>query len=164
MELDIRLNGKNPLHQRLGWLISSYYRDLGLFARAESVPPDSVVDDLFTHDFQLAIFNWPILPEPDQRMYFHSEENEPGYGLNVTSYSNKKVDGLLEEGVSVVGCQPEDRTEIYTELQGILSRERPLDFLMIPNRHLLVGNRLVGVQPGPFAPFTHNVTEWRIGE
>jgi peptide/nickel transport system substrate-binding protein len=160
LELSIRLNGKNTLHQDLGWLISSYYRDLGLFARAESVPFDSVVDDLFTHDFTLAMFSWPILPNPDQRLYWHSTENTEGLGLNFTSYSNPELDALLDEAIAVPGCQPQDCAEIYTKAQRILAEDRPVDFLLAPDRHLLVAHRLHGLQPGPFMPFTWNVHKW----
>jgi peptide/nickel transport system substrate-binding protein len=164
LELSIRLNGKNSLHQDLGWLISSYYRDLGLFARAESVPFDSVVDDLFTHDFNLALFSWPLLPDPDQRLYWRSTENTEGIGLNFTSYNNPELDALLDEAVTIPGCQPQARAEIYAEVQEILAQERPVDFLLAPNQHILVATRLRGLQPGPFVPLTWNVTEWYLEE
>ncbi len=164
LEVGIRLNGQNELHQNLGWLLSSYYRDLGLLVRAEGVAFDSVVDDLFTHDFQLAIFSWPILPDPDQRLYWHSTENTIGLGLNFTSYRNPTLDETLDEGVAVPGCEPEARTKIYEEIQATLAEERPVDFLLAPNRHLLVGERLHGLKPGPFAPFTWNVNDWSVEE
>jgi len=164
LELGIRLNGKNPLHQDLGWLVSSYYRDLGLFVRAESVPIDSVVDDLFTHDFTLALFSWPLLPDPDQRHFWKSTENEEGLGLNFTSYNNSQVDDLLDQGVTIPGCQPQDRADIYNEAQDLLDQERPVDFLLTPHRHLLVNDHLHGLQPGPFAGFTWNASEWYLAQ
>ncbi len=164
LELGIRLNGKNALHQQLGWLAGSYYRDLGLYARAESVPPDSLIDDLFTHDFTLAIFSWLVLPDPDQRVYWHSTENIEGEGLNLTSYNNSQLDELLNEGVAVSGCRTEARTNSYSQVQDILSQDRPVDFLLAPNRHVLISSRLQGLAPGPFSPFTWNITEWGFQE
>ena len=137
---------------------------MGLLARAESVPVDSVIDDLFTHDFDLAIFSWPILPDPDQRLYWRSTENTEGSGLNFTSYNNPELDGLLDKAVAIPGCAEAERAEIYGQIQQILARERPVDFLLAPNRHLLVANRLQGLQPGPFAPFTWNVSGWSIAQ
>jgi peptide/nickel transport system substrate-binding protein len=162
VEIFIRLNGSNKLHQRIGWLASSYYRDLGLFSRSDSAPPDSLIDDLFTHDFNLAIFSWLILPDPDQRLYWHSAENTEGEGLNFGSYNNPQLDNLLDSGLAIPGCQPEARSDIYAQIQDILSQERPTDFLIAPNRHVFVGQRLQGLQPGPFAPFTWNVTAWHL--
>jgi len=162
LNLAIRLNGKNSLHQQLGWLASSYYRDLGLFARAESVPPDSVIDDLFSHDYRLAIFNWPILPDPDQRPYWHSRENKAGEGLNFTSYSNPQLDSLLEQAAAVPGCRQPERAKLYAQAQQILSRERPVDFVLAPNEHVLSARRLHGLRPGPFAPLTWNAGEWYL--
>ncbi len=164
LELGIRLNGQNELYQKLGWLLSSYYRDLGLFARAEGVPVDSVIDDLFTHDFDLALFSWPLLPEPDQRPFWHSTENTEAVGLNFVSYDNPRVDRLLERAVDVPGCDVGSRARIYADVQETLAEERPADFLLAPNQHLLVGERLQGLEPGPFAPFTWNVTDWYLSE
>ena len=54
------------------------------------------------------------------------------------------------------------RAEIYADIQQTLAEERPVDFLLTPNRHLLVANRLQGVGPGPFAPFTWNASRWYL--
>jgi peptide/nickel transport system substrate-binding protein len=164
LEVGLRLNGENPLHQNLGWLISSYYRELGLFARAEGVSFDNLVDDLFTHDFEVALFSWPLLPDPDQRLYWRSDENKEGVGLNFVSYDNPRLDRLLDRAVAVPGCSAPARAEIYVTIQTTLAQERPVDFLLAPHYHLLVARRLGGVNPGPFAPLTWNVTDWYLKE
>jgi peptide/nickel transport system substrate-binding protein len=162
LQLSIRVNGQNELHQNLGWLMSSYYRELGLFARSESVPFDSVVDDLFTHDFSLALFSWFILPDPDQRLYWRSTENSEGFGLNFVAYKNPRLDNLLDQAVSIPGCQTQARAELYADIQETLATEHPVDFLLVPNRHVFVNDRLQGLIPGPFAALTWNVTEWYL--
>ncbi|RME74099.1 MAG: hypothetical protein D6784_10670 [Chloroflexi bacterium] len=161
-ELSIRLNAENPLHQKLGWLVSSYYRDLGLYARAEGVPAESLVDDLFTHDFQAAVFAWPARPDPDQRAFWLSTQAEAGAGLNLVSFQDAQVDDLLAQAVAVPGCQPETRAGLYARLQKILAQARPVDFLLAPNHTLLVSNRVRGLSPGPFAPFTWNIGDWGV--
>lgn len=161
-ELSIRVNGKNHMHQNLAWLISSYYRDLGLLVRAETVSFESIVDDLFTHDFNLALFSWPILPDPDQRLYWHSTQNEEALGLNFVSYDNPLLDQRLEEAVAIPGCDPAERAKLYQDVQTILAEDRPVDFLLAPVRHVLVGSRLQGLEPGPFAPFTWNAAAWYL--
>ncbi|HMQ54795.1 MAG TPA: ABC transporter substrate-binding protein [Anaerolineae bacterium] len=162
LELQLRLNGENSLHQNLGWLISSYYRDLGLYVRTSSGAAESVIDDLFTHDFELALFSWPILPDPDQRLFWHSTENREGEGLNFVSYRNPELDRLLDRGANLPGCRGEQRAELYTQVQQALNRDRPVDFLLIPNRHLFVAQRLMGLEPGPFAPLTWNASQWHV--
>lgn len=162
LELFIRTDGNNPLQQKLSWLVSSYYRDLGLYVRPGSTSSDNLLDDLFTHDFRLAMYSWFILPDPDQRLYWHSDESTEGEGLNLISYNNPALDDLLEQGVEVPGCQPEARAEIYRQIQDILSQERPVDFLLAPNQHFLIADRLSGLEPGPFAPITWNVGDWRL--
>ena len=162
LELSIRLNGENRLHQDLGWLASSYYRDLGLYVRAEGVPVDSLLDDLFTHDFTLAIFSWPILPDPDQRLYWRSNENREGEGLNFGSYNSGLLDDLLDQAVARPGCDPAARAEVVAGIQQTLAQDSPVDFLLAPNRHVLVGPHLHGVQPGPFAALMWNSSEWYV--
>ena len=162
VEIEIRANGQNQVHQALAWLISSYYREVGLFARAEGVAIDSIIDDLFTHDFKLALFTWLVLPDPDQTVYWHSDESAEGFGLNFTSYGNPRLDRLLERANARPNCAPADRVEVYSQVQQILSQERPVDFLLAANQHLFVANRLKGLQPGPFMPLTWNVSEWSL--
>jgi peptide/nickel transport system substrate-binding protein len=164
LELSIRVNGENLLHQNLGWLAASYYRDLGLFARSDSIAFTGLADDLFTHDFSLALFSWPLLPDPDQRLFWRSNENKVGRGLNFTSYANPALDKLLGRAIAVPGCDQSGRTEIYTGIQKTLAKDRPVDFLLAPNQHVLIGKRLQGLKPGPFAPLTWNVTNWYLEE
>jgi ABC-type transport system substrate-binding protein len=150
------------LQQNLAWLASSYYRDLGLFVRTGSESFTDLVDKLFKHDFDLAVLSWPLSPDPDQRHYWHSTENTVGLGLNFTSYDNPALDRLLDQAVAIPGCDAAKRTKIYEEIQEILAVERPVDFLLAPNRHVLVGAKLHGLNPGPFAPLTWNVSEWYL--
>jgi peptide/nickel transport system substrate-binding protein len=164
LELSIRVNGQDPLHQSLGWLAAGYYRDLGLFVRADMIAFTDLTDDLFTHDFSLAMFSWPLLPDPDQRLYWRSTENEVGLGLNLASYDRPALDRLLDRAVTVPGCGLPDRAKIYAGVQETLARERPVDFLLAPNQHVLVGKRLHGLNPGPFVPLTWNVAEWYLEE
>lgn len=162
LTLRLRVNGADETQQNLAWLISSYYRALGIETRAEGTGFDSVVDDLFSHGFDIALFGWPIPPDPDQRRFWHSTENSEGFGLNVTSYSNPQADRLLEEANRVPGCELTERAELYRDLQALLAETRPVDFLLAPHQHLLVADRLQGIQPGPFAPLTWNVGEWSL--
>ncbi len=158
----MQLNGNQPLHQRIGWLTANYYRDLGLFARAESIASDILLDNLFTHDFDQTVFRWPMLADPDQRMFWHSQENKEGEGLNFVSYNNPQLDTLQEEAVAVPGCHLDERADIYQKIQTTLQQDRPVDFLLTPNQHVVVAPRLRGLTPGPFAPFTWNVAEWSV--
>lgn len=160
LELQLRLNGENRLHQNLGWLISSYYRDLDLYVQTAAGAADSVIDDLFTHDFELALFSWPILPDPDQRLFWHSTQNRVGEGLNFVSYRSPELDRLLDHAATMPGCGQEQRADLYTQVQQVLNRDRPVDFLLIPNRHVFVAQRLMGLEPGPFAPLTWNAAQW----
>ena len=85
-------------------------------------------------------------------------------GLHFTSYDNPRLDNLLNRAVAVPGCTGEDRRRIYADVQEILVQERPVDFLLVPNQHLLASERLQGLKPGPFAPLTWNVSEWYVPE
>lgn len=162
LELAMRVNGQSELHQNLGWLITSYYRELGLYVRPESSSLDSIIDDLFTHDFELALYSWLIPPDPDQRRYWHSTENDEGEGLNFTSYQNLALDDLLDKGIATAGCPFETRAKTYTQIQETLNRERPVDFLLTPNQHVFVSQQLAGLEPGPFVPFTWNAPQWYL--
>jgi ABC-type transport system substrate-binding protein len=137
---------------------------VGLFARAEGVSFDNILDDLFTHDFTLAISSWPLLPDPDQRLFWRSTENSEGFGLNFTSFNSPELDKLMDRAVAMPGCDSQSRARIYADIQAILAQERPVDFLVGSQRRLLVAKRLQGLTAGPFAPFTWNAVHWYVQE
>jgi peptide/nickel transport system substrate-binding protein len=162
LRLPVRTNGGNRLRDDVATLIAGYYRAIGVEAAVELVLWGAVVDDLFTHDFDTMVFSWPLSAEPDQSRWWHSTENEIGSGYNFVSFTDETVDRRLEEALALPGCSPGGRSEIYQQIQDVLARQRPYDFLLIPYATLLARPDLHGVEAGPFADPLESAAGWHI--
>lgn len=83
-------------------------------------------------------------PDPDGYLYrtFHSEG-----ATNVFNYSNPEVDRLLEEGRTTT--DPEQRYEIYAELQRILACEGPIVHVAYGTLFTAVRDEVEGFQQVP---------------
>jgi peptide/nickel transport system substrate-binding protein len=162
LRLPVRTNGGNQLREDIATLVAAYYRAIGVDAPVELVPWGAVVDDLFTHDFEAIVFSWPLSPEPDQSRWWLSTEDEIGRGYNFASFADETVDGLLSEGLTVPGCEPGRRADLYQQVQGALTQERPYDFLFMPYATLLAPPNLHGLEAGPFAGPLDQAALWYL--
>lgn len=162
LRLPVRTNGENRLRADVATLIAGYYRAIGIEASVELVLWGAVVDDLFTHDFDIIVFSWPLQAEPDQSRWWLSTENEVGRGYNFVSFADEKVDRLLREAATVPTCDVERRAEAYQQVQDRLVQERPYDFLFIPYAALLTRPDLSGIEAGPFAGPLESAAAWYL--
>jgi peptide/nickel transport system substrate-binding protein len=162
LRLPVRTNGGNRLREDVATLIASDYRAIGVDASVELVVWGAVVDDLFTHDFEVMVFSWPLTVEPDQSRWWLSTENEIGSGYNFVSFRDETVDRLLQEALTVPGCDADLRAERYKQIQQVLAQERPYDFLFIPYATLLIRPDLRGVVAGPFAGPLESAAVWYL--
>ena len=162
LRLPVRTNGGNRLREDVATLLAGYYRAIGVDASLELVIWGAVVDDLFTHDFDVIVFGWPLWAEPDESRWWLSTENEVGSGYNFVSFADETVDRLLGEALIAPGCDPGGRAELYQQIQGVLARERPYDFLVIPYATLLARPDLRGIEAGPFAGPLESATAWYL--
>jgi peptide/nickel transport system substrate-binding protein len=162
LRLPVRTNGGNQLREDVATLLAGYYRAIGVEASLELVVWGAVVDDLFTHDFDTMVLSRPLWAEPDQSQWWLSTQDEIGSGYNVVSFANQKVDQLLQEALAVPGCDADRRAELYQEVQSVLARERPYDFLFVPYGALLTQPDLHGPRAGAFAGPLESAASWYL--
>jgi peptide/nickel transport system substrate-binding protein len=163
LRLPIRTNGGDRLREDVATLVAGYYRAIGIDASTELVSWGALVDDLFTHDFEAIVFGWPLQADPDQSRWWLSTENDVGIGYNFVSFTDDMVDRLLQEALTVPGCDAVRRAERYQQIQYLLTQERPYDFLFIPYATVLTRPDLHGVVAGPFAGPLESVAAWYVG-
>jgi peptide/nickel transport system substrate-binding protein len=162
LRLPVRTNGGNQLREDVATLIASYYRAIGVDASAELVVWGALVDDLFTHDFEVIVFAWPLQAEPDQSRLWLSTEDEVGSGYNFVSFADETADRLMQEALAVPGCDPTLRAERYRQIQRLLAQERPYDFLFVSYATVLSRPGVYGVTAGPFAGPLESAAAWYI--
>jgi len=94
-----------------------------------------------------------------------STEDTPGSGNNLSSYVNPEVDRLLQEALTVPGCDQAQRAEIYKEIQRILYEDVAYDWTFVPNIWQTANKRVLNFNPGPswvFYGYTSWLWEWEL--
>lgn len=84
------------------------------------------VENTIPADYQIFLLTQMIPPDPDQYSYWQSTQE----GINITSYSNPKIDKLLEDGRKTL--DKEARIKIYADFQRYLVDDSPVIFLYFP--------------------------------
>jgi peptide/nickel transport system substrate-binding protein len=162
LRLPIRTNAGDRLREDVAILVADYYRAIGIDASTELVAWGALVDDLFTHDFEAIVFGWPLPADPDQSRWWLSTENGVGIGYNFVSFADERVDRLLQEALTVPGCDSGRRAERYQQIQHLLAEERPYDFLLIPYATVLTRPSLHGLVAGSFAGPQESAAAWYV--
>ncbi|MEM7533370.1 MAG: ABC transporter substrate-binding protein [Chloroflexota bacterium] len=96
-----------------------------------------------------------------------SRRDTVGSGGNVASYVNPEVDALIDQARAVPGCAPEDRAEIYKEIQQITHDEVAYVWLFVPNMFHVSNQRIGGFEPGAtwvYYGYLDHPHEWFIEE
>jgi len=113
------------------WL-AEYYRQIGVRARVETMPFSTLIDDLLTRDYQVAVYDWRV-DVSAVRARWHSDSIDAEFGQNITGYRNPQVDALIDALDTVPRCDVSARAEIMQQINQLLADDRPADFLSIIN-------------------------------
>ena len=164
LHVSVSANLGNPVRERIAILAQQYWQAVGVSAQVEVLPWGVFLDDLFSHTFDVAVFDWPLEAGPDQTWLWAAAENAPGTGFNFVSYASAGADALLEQGRTAQGCDPAHRAAAYRDLARRLAADQPYIFLFAAHRRLAVSKALVGPLPGPYGGPYWNVTDWYLAE
>jgi peptide/nickel transport system substrate-binding protein len=162
LRLRLGTNGENPTREAIAILAQQYYLAVGVAAEVELIKWGNLLEDVFTHDFDVVVFSWPLALDPDGWELWHSSESVPDSGFNFVSYHNSRVDELLWRGLSVPKCEEARRAAIYGEIATTLAKDQPYAFLFAPYNLIAVNERVGGVAPSPFAGLHWNLADLHL--
>lgn len=100
--------------------------EVGIEMLIEEAPVASILAGFSSGEVEASIFNWTYggsFGEPDARTSLKT-----GAARNFSKYSNPRVDELLDAGVSTT--DPEERREIYSEVQKLVAEDVPFLYIM----------------------------------
>ena len=163
LSLAIKVQGGDRIRENVALLVAQAYREVGIEARLEVVGWDLFIEDLFHHNFDVALLSWPFPRDPDQSALWHSQEITPGVGFNFGSYTSLQADELLEAGRTAEGCSEAARAPLYWQLATLLAQDPPADFLLAPWQVLALHRKVIGLASSPFAGLYWNVGQWSGG-
>ena len=162
LQISIRVNSENSLRKRIAFAVQQYWIDVGISAELYFVEFNTLLERLFSRNFDAAVFSWPVHQDPDQSLLWASEESDLARDFNFISYANPVVDEALAEGLTVPFCDQEARSSAYQPAISTIAEEQPYIFLFVPEHIIAVTHRLSGVRPGPYSNLSWNVHEWSL--
>ena len=164
LKIKLQTNAGNTTREDLGALVQDQLNSIGFDIQFEAIEFGTLVQALLGQTFEMVIIGWTGLgTDPNDDSFWHSRFDTPGSGFNFVSYQNARIDELLEQGVSVPGCAPEDRAPLYQEIQQIIHDDIPYVFVTGSVGNTGYSDKFNGTDPGPWS-FYHNIQTWSLAE
>lgn len=153
----LQTNQGNKIREDSAVLIQDYLKQVGIEVNVEFIEWNTFVNDhLLAKNFDAVIVGWSLGVDPDAYEIWHTN----GGPFNFISYSNPRVDELLEQGRRTL--DQEERKRIYAEFQAILAEEQPYTFLYFANSLVGLHQRFQGPIGGTPAGIQWNINEWYV--
>lgn len=127
-------------------LIKKDWEAVGAKVELEIVPGSKIQKDkIRPRDYDALLYGEILGPDPDPFPFWHSSQSGEN-GLNLSSYSNRRVDELLEKARAAT--KAEQRKPLYREFQDILADDVPAIFLYSPTYTYAVNRKVKGIDAG----------------
>jgi peptide/nickel transport system substrate-binding protein len=113
-------------------VLQEQLRQIGIEAELNLVENATMFDQVYSDNrtFDIAVTGESAFVDPNTLILPNFKTGESS---NFTSYSNKDVDALIEQGIATT--DQEERTTIYQELQKILLEDLPWINLFVANQY-----------------------------
>jgi peptide/nickel transport system substrate-binding protein len=148
LSLGLLRNADNPARQAIAAIVTQNLSDVGFEIRQDVVDFNTFVTRVMGQTFDLAIFDLPNRgPDPDDSSLWSFVNDQPGAGLNFTSYYNETVEKDLQAAKAVAACDLASRRPFYEEVQRLIRDDSPYVFLYIPIHTLAWNSRLGEIAP-----------------
>jgi peptide/nickel transport system substrate-binding protein len=139
-----------PFLTKTADMIRSAWQAIGVEVTVSPLPTGATMTETIKNrDYQALLFGNVLGPSFDLYPFWHSKERFAP-GLNLSLYSNKKVDTLTE--TMEHEADPAARARELTEAEGLIVSDTPAIFLYSPYYLSLISKEIRGVEP-------HLVTE-----
>lgn len=127
-------------------LIKTAWESLGISVNLITVDPKNVNRQILaTRTFDALLYSELLGADPDPYPFWHSSQADAP-GANISGYTSKRTDALLEEGRSL--SDPSERTKRYVEFQKLITTDLPAIFLVTPTYSYALNHRVQGVSIG----------------
>ena len=111
-------------------LVKKDWQDVGIKVTTEIIPANQVQSDVIKNrNFQVLLFGQIVGADPDVYAFWHSSQKS-GDGLNITGFTDKNADKLLEDARAIT--DKNIRRDKYMQFQSIISDQVPAIFLYSP--------------------------------
>jgi len=156
-------NEGNSRRGATGTLVQDQLKQVGIAVDFQAIDFNTLLDIIDSQKFDAFILGWrqSYPDDPDAGTSLFTTSGDTIGGQNSMSYSNPKVDELMEQGRSVPGCALEDRAKIYAEVQKILQDDVAYVPLFTQNGLYAARKEVQGFSPYP-SQLYWNVETWSM--
>ncbi len=125
-------------------LIKNFWENIGIKVNLNIAPVSNIQKRIIKpRNYEMLLFGEILGSDPDLFPFWHSSQNK-NPGLNLTDFSNKKADALLEQARQTIDIN--ERTTKYKEFQEIISENIPAIFLFQPTYSYPLSKKLKGFE------------------
>ncbi len=144
-------------------LVRQQLRQVGADVYLNGQDADSLMAIARSQRYDAYLGSWhdPYPLSPDQAALFTRSGDVLSAGSNTGSYHNPQVERLMQQALTLPGCDQAARAEIYQQLQPILQADQPYLWLYSPYDTVAVRGVVRGFAPYPGAPLW-NMADWVI--
>lgn len=122
------------------YLLKEQFQDLGIDVTVKVYEIGTLNENSIRgRDFEALLFGQVIKHDTDVFAFWHSSQRASP-GLNITGYSNKQVDTLLESALKETDY--EKRFALYQKINDQLAKDAPVIFLYSPDAIALMSKRV----------------------
>ncbi|MFO7320152.1 MAG: ABC transporter substrate-binding protein [Chloroflexota bacterium] len=153
-------NQGNTRREAFGQIIQDQLAEVGIEVDFQTIDFNVLVDMLDQQTFDAVILGWrnsyPF--SPDYTQIFGTSGDVIG-GSNSVSYVSEEMDELMRRALTLPGCDPQERAEIYGQAAQLFHEDLPYIVQFSTNGMYAWQDTLQGVDPYP-ANLLWNLTEW----
>jgi peptide/nickel transport system substrate-binding protein len=129
---------------KVGSLIQKAWQEIGIKTKLITLPAETLQKEIIpSRNFEVLLYGFVQTHDSDPYLLWHSSQIKPP-GLNLTGFSNKRVDELLEKAYSVPFDEAKKRK--YFEFQEIVNEELPAIFLYTTPYNYFVDKKIKGIE------------------
>ena len=141
--LEMLVIGGNPSSNTFAQLFQSELKKIGVDLKVTALDGNAFMNRLLTGNFQVALLNWDLDPDPDPYVLFHSSQIPP-HGYNFVYYSNPEADRLIEAGHRELDHGK--RVVIYRQLHALLAEDQPYTWTVQVSTKWAINRRIHNVK------------------
>ena len=157
-EFSMKTNMDNQVRVDALVMIQDDLREVGIKVTPRLLEWTVYIDDIFGGNYEACIAGWSARMSPDPTAVFHSNSTDQ---FNFVSYSNPRVDELIERGRIEFDRQKAQR--IWYEFQKSVYDDQPYTFLFWIDRIVAIHKRFQDVNPVPISAF-YELEKWWVPE
>ena len=128
LAFELLTNSGNVSQEALGNVLVDLWKAAGADVTFSPIDFNVLVDTFTAQTYDAVMIFWGFgFPEdPDGiRVTFGPENDVPGAGFNAVSYNNPQVNDLLDQALTLPGCDQAARADLYHQAYQILHDELP---------------------------------------